>query len=70
MRHVVLIGIISSIGFTVALFVSMAAFNGSKPEILDGAKMGALLSFLGAPLAFIAARLLGIKPGNTEPAAE
>ena len=70
MRHVLLIGIISSIGFTVALFVSMAAFNGASPEVLDGAKMGALLSFLGAPLAFIAARLLGIDAGSTDTAVE
>ena len=47
MRHILLIGIISSIGFTVALFVSTAAFPAAG-DVLDGAKMGALLSFVGA----------------------
>ena len=46
MQHILLIGIISSIGFTVALFVS-TAFPAAG-DVLDGAKMGALLSFVGA----------------------
>ncbi|MBT6723178.1 MAG: sodium:proton antiporter, partial [Planctomycetaceae bacterium] len=66
MRHIVLIGIISSIGFTVALFVSTAAFKGSDQAILDGAKMGALLSFVGVPLSFIAARFLKISSSKPE----
>ena len=70
MRHIVLIGIISSIGFTVALFVSTAAFKGSDQAILDGAKMGALLSFVGAPLSFIAARFLKISSSKPEAGAK
>lgn len=70
MRHITLIGIISSIGFTVALFVSTAAFGNSSQEIQDGAKMGALLSFAGAPLAFLAAKFLKISSKNDEPAVE
>ena len=69
MRHILLIGIISSIGFTVALFVSTAAFPAAG-DVLDGAKMGALLSFVGAPLAFIAAKFLKIRPDTAASIAE
>ena len=61
-RHVVVVGIISSIGFTVALFVSTAAFKDPNSPVLDSVKMGAVLSFFGAVLAFIVARLLRIRP--------
>ncbi|MEC7566569.1 MAG: Na+/H+ antiporter NhaA [Planctomycetota bacterium] len=61
-RHVFVVGVISSIGFTVALFISTAAFPETQPEALDSVKMGAVLSFVGAILAFIAARLLKIRP--------
>lgn len=70
MRHILLIGIISSIGFTVALFVTTAAFGDSSILVRDAAKMGALLSFLGAPLAFIAAKLLKIRPEPANVASE
>ena len=46
---VLVIGLTAGIGFTVALFFATAAFP-SGPA-LDAAKMGALLSFLAAPLA-------------------
>ncbi|MBT5599760.1 MAG: sodium:proton antiporter [Planctomycetaceae bacterium] len=61
-RHVVVVGVISSIGFTVALFVSTAAFKDPSSQILDEVKMGAVFSFFGAILAFIVARLLRIRP--------
>jgi NhaA family Na+:H+ antiporter len=61
-RHVVVIGVISSIGFTVALFVSTAAFKDPNSPVLDSVKMGAVLSFFGAVLAFIVARILRIRP--------
>jgi NhaA family Na+:H+ antiporter len=61
-RHVVVVGVISSIGFTVALFVSTAAFKDPSSPILDEAKMGALFSFFGAVLAFAVARILRIRP--------
>ena len=66
-REIVTIGMIAGIGFTVALFVCTAAF---KPETtpkatLDAAKLGALLSFVAAPLAFVLARALGIWPRTT-----
>jgi Na+:H+ antiporter, NhaA family len=61
-RHVVVVGVISSIGFTVALFVSTAAFKDPSSPVLDEVKMGAVFSFFGAVLAFIVARILRIRP--------
>jgi Na+:H+ antiporter, NhaA family len=61
-RHVVLVGVISSIGFTVALFVSTAAFKDPTSPILAEVKMGALFSFFGAVVAFMVARILRIRP--------
>jgi Na+:H+ antiporter, NhaA family len=48
----VVVGIACGIGFTVALFFATAAFP--PGHILDEAKMGALLSFVAAPLAILA----------------
>lgn len=64
MRHVVVVGTIAAVGFTVALFVAGSAFDAEGPEaaILAETKMGALLSFGAAFLAFGVARLLGIRP--------
>jgi Na+:H+ antiporter, NhaA family len=45
----VVVGVAAGIGFTVALFFATAAFP--PGVILDEAKMGALLSFVAAPLA-------------------
>ena len=62
--HVVTLGMIAGIGFTVALFVSTAAFPPSKApaEVLDSVKMGALGSFGAALLSFFIAKALGVKP--------
>ena len=60
-RHVVTLGMVAGIGFTVALFVSVAAFPATGP-IQDSVKMGALLSFGAAPLAIILGKSLGIRP--------
>jgi NhaA family Na+:H+ antiporter len=68
-RHVVTLGMVAGIGFTVALFVSVAAFKTPGP-IQDAAKMGALLSFAAAPLAILIGRSLGIRPEPVEAAAE
>jgi Na+/H+ antiporter NhaA len=51
------VGITAGIGFTVALFFATAAFPAGPA--LDAAKMGALLSFIAAPLAVGAARIAG-----------
>lgn len=56
-RVMIVLGVAAGIGFTVALFFTTAAFPITSPH-LDEAKMGALLSFLAAPLALILARVL------------
>ena len=67
-RHIVSIGMVAGIGFTVALFVSTAAFPLSiyPQATLDAVKMGALASFFAAVVAYVGARMLGVRP---EPAA-
>jgi Na+:H+ antiporter, NhaA family len=50
------VGIVASIGFTVSLFFATAAFAGGSA--LAETKMGALLSFVAAPLALIVSRTL------------
>ncbi|HXH06809.1 MAG TPA: Na+/H+ antiporter NhaA [Vicinamibacterales bacterium] len=57
-RDLVVVGMAAGIGFTVALFFATAAFPGGAA--LDETKMGALFSFAAAPLAWIAARALGV----------
>jgi len=56
LRSLIALGVAAGIGFTVALFFATAAFR--PGVVLDQAKMGALLSFLAAPLAIALARLL------------
>ena len=65
-RAMLVLGITAGIGFTVALFFTTAAFPITSPH-LDEAKMGALLSFLAAPLALIAARMLGVMKPRSAP---
>jgi Na+:H+ antiporter, NhaA family len=63
-RHIISLGMVAGIGFTVALFVSTAAFPlSSYPQsTLDAVKMGALGSFFAAVIAIVGARMLGIRP--------
>lgn len=61
-RDLVLVGIVASIGFTVSLFFATAAFPGGA--MLAETKMGALLSFVAAPLALLASRLQRMAPGR------
>ena len=61
-RHLVVVGIVASIGFTVSLFFATAAFPGGAA--LAETKMGALLSFAAAPLALLVARLQRTPPPN------
>ncbi len=70
-RHVIVLGNIAAIGFTVALFVSTAAFPTPGP-IQDSVKMGALMSFGAAFVSIAVAKALGVKPGQlgNKPAAE
>jgi Na+:H+ antiporter, NhaA family len=50
------VGVVASIGFTVALFFATAAFPAGTA--LAETKMGALLSFIAAPLAIVVARMV------------
>jgi Na+:H+ antiporter, NhaA family len=59
-RDVVTLGMIAGIGFTVALFVSTAAFKAGDSN-LDAAKMGALASFGAAGISIALAKILGVK---------
>jgi NhaA family Na+:H+ antiporter len=62
------VGVIASIGFTVSLFFATAAFPAGAA--LAETKMGALLSFMAAPLAFVVARLAGWQGSRAAPGAE
>jgi Na+:H+ antiporter, NhaA family len=55
---VFVVGVVASIGFTVSLFFATAAFP--EDAALAETKMGALLSFVAAPLAYVAARMLAV----------
>jgi NhaA family Na+:H+ antiporter len=58
--HTLVVGLTAAIGFTVALFFATAAF---PPGLaLDEAKMGALFSFVAAPLAVLLGRAVGLRP--------
>jgi NhaA family Na+:H+ antiporter len=57
-RDLIVIGLISSIGFTVALFFAGIAV-GTGP-VLSALRMGALVSLLGAAVAVAAARILRV----------
>jgi NhaA family Na+:H+ antiporter len=57
--ELIVTGVISGIGLTVALFVAGEAFTDRTAQ--DAAKMGALASILIAPLALILARALKIR---------
>ncbi|MEQ8791533.1 MAG: Na+/H+ antiporter NhaA [Pirellulaceae bacterium] len=65
-RDVLSLGMVAGIGFTVALFVSTAAFPEPGP-IQDQVKMGALASFFAAVVAYVGARALGVRPLKPEP---
>ena len=56
-RDLFIVGVAASIGFTVSLFFATAAFP--EGTALAETKMGALLSFVAAPLALLASRALG-----------
>jgi NhaA family Na+:H+ antiporter len=56
---VLIVGIGASIGFTVPLFFATAAF--AEGPALAETKMGALLSFVAAPFALAASRVLRVR---------
>jgi Na+:H+ antiporter, NhaA family len=55
-RDLALVGVIASIGFTVSLFFATAAFPAGV--LLEQTKMGALFSFVAAPLALLLSRVI------------
>jgi NhaA family Na+:H+ antiporter len=57
---VAIVGLAAGIGFTVSLFFATAAFP--PGPVLDQAKMGALLSFVAAPLAVAGSRYRKPRP--------
>ena len=59
-KDVIIVGFAAAMGFTVALFISVVAFPAGP--IQDSVKMGALLSFLAAPLTIVLAKFLIVKP--------
>ena len=59
LADLLVVGVVASIGFTVSLFFATAAFPAGAA--LAQAKMGALLSFVAAPMAFGIARVLGTR---------
>ena len=61
--HTAVLGVAAGIGFTVALFFATAAFP--VGEVLDEAKMGALMSFVAAPIAIGFGRAVGLRPGES-----
>jgi Na+:H+ antiporter, NhaA family len=56
MGDLLVVGVVASIGFTVSLFFATAAFPSGVA--LAETKMGALLSFVAAPLAVVVARVV------------
>ena len=61
------VGLVAAIGFTVSLFFATAAFP--TGAALAETKMGALLSFVAAPIAVVASRLLRVR-ASWQPEAE
>jgi len=59
--HTAVVGVTAGIGFTVALFFTTASFPDGGPALAE-AKMGALFSFLAAPLAILFGRSVGLTP--------
>ena len=57
------VGVVASIGFTVSLFFATAAFPAGAA--LAETKMGALLSFVAAPLALVVSRLVRLQALST-----
>jgi NhaA family Na+:H+ antiporter len=56
--ELLVVGVAASVGFTVSLFFATAAFPAGTA--LAETKMGALLSFVAAPLAIVAGRMIGV----------
>jgi Na+:H+ antiporter, NhaA family len=64
-REILVIGVAAAVGFTVALFFATAAFPAGP--VLEAVKLGALLSFVAAPLAIALSRVA--RPSRRRPPA-
>lgn len=62
LNHLVVIGFIAAIGFTVSLFISAVAFG--PGAVQDAAKMGALFSFGAVGLSLLAGRVFKVEKHN------
>jgi Na+:H+ antiporter, NhaA family len=60
--ELLIVGIAASIGFTVSLFFATAAFP--PGSALAETKMGALLSFVAAPVALVVSRMIRLRAGS------
>ncbi len=64
LRDVLVVGVVAAVGFTVALFVAGVAFPSdatlNEVPVQDAAKLGALLSVVAGPIAFVVARGTGV----------
>ncbi|TNC49026.1 Na+/H+ antiporter NhaA [Rubellimicrobium rubrum] len=65
MRDVLVVGFVAAVGFTVALFVASVAFSPDATlaghPIQDAAKLGALLSVVAGPIAWVVSRAMDVK---------
>jgi NhaA family Na+:H+ antiporter len=59
LSHLLVVGLVAAIGFTVSLFFATAAFPAGAA--LAETKMGALLSFVAAPIAVAVSRMLRVR---------
>ena len=62
LNHLIVIGFIAAIGFTVSLFISAVAF--APGDVQDAAKMGALFSFGAVILSLLAGRIMRVEKQN------
>ena len=65
MRYVLVVGFVAAVGFTVALFVASVAFSRDATlaghPTQDAAKLGALLSVMAGPIAWVVSRAMHMR---------
>jgi NhaA family Na+:H+ antiporter len=67
LRHLVVLGVVAGVGFTMALFVAQLAFT--DPRLLGAAKLGVLIASGGAGIISLALGVLLLTPAETAGAA-
>ncbi|MCK6527964.1 Na+/H+ antiporter NhaA [Myxococcota bacterium] len=68
LRHLVVLGVVAGIGFTMALFLAQLAF--AAPELLAAAKIGVLAASAATGVLGLALGRVLLRPARTEGAAE